>query len=730
MVPDAGLELMTGEIFISYRRTDEAWARLLHGLLQAEGVEAWYDAQVGAGQDWRGATAKALEASQIFVLLFSASAAQSREIAKELAAATLENKLIIPVRLENIAPKGAFLYELASRNWINAYENTEAKFAELAKGLAHLVRTGARDENVLPFDRSAGGQIAAPSRKGMGKPAFIATAAVVAIAAAAIATWLLWPQKHWTIENSRPFISTLALEDYPAFSPDGKMLAYTSGPEGGPRQIYVRSLSAGEGVKIAGDGYDDISPSWSSDGARLAYVAIKPGEPCHIMVAAVTAGEAREAGRCVRAETSSLSWQPGTSFVYSVERSGLKGDIIFRFNLDTGARQVVVAKPALRDFISGVRCSPDGKWLAYLLRSRRILLIDLASGREKELGSVSESGDWSASLAWTEDSGTVLTTISGLVGGSEITAHPLDGGAPYSVYTTAARAGNFATGGGLLALETDISRTSLARTSASPAAQPDIIDQASGLTWSPSFAPDGTLAFLSNRSGTNAIWLLKPGAAPAMLLDSGLSIITRVGFSPDGTKLVLVSDTTKNVTVKIITRTGASLSAFDMPSRGLGLPSWTLDSKAVLLFDRGPLRTMLIPIDNSAERRPFAPPHWVGIAIRKDGIFATRANEPGIWRIDGGIKQINSVYPASHDPPLAFLDDDVLVPDYSSGAVLRILAQPVSGGPSRAIAYAPGAVDGTSFVSGLAVNPITKEIVYTAQVLHDTNIDLLTLIRH
>ncbi len=66
---------------------------------------------------------------------------QSSDIAKELAAATLEKKLIIPVRLENIAPKGAFLYELASRNWVNAYEDTEAKLAELAKGLAHLVRT-------------------------------------------------------------------------------------------------------------------------------------------------------------------------------------------------------------------------------------------------------------------------------------------------------------------------------------------------------------------------------------------------------------------------------------------------------------------------------------------------------------------------------------------------------------------------------------------------------------
>src|SRR5882757_4079972 len=135
---------MAGEIFISYRRGEEALAGVLHRQLQGEGVEAWYDAHVGAGEDWRTATAKALQASQIFVLLFSENAAQSSDIAKELAAAVMEKKLIIPVRLQNISPKGAFLYELASRNWINAYEDTEAKLAELAKGLARLVRSGAR----------------------------------------------------------------------------------------------------------------------------------------------------------------------------------------------------------------------------------------------------------------------------------------------------------------------------------------------------------------------------------------------------------------------------------------------------------------------------------------------------------------------------------------------------------------------------------------------------------
>ena len=180
---------MAGEIFISYRRSDETWARLLHAHLRAEGVEAWYDAQVGAGQDWRTATAKALQNSHIFVLLFSRAAAESEDIAKELAAATFSRKLVVPVRIEDIQPTGAFLYELASRNWVNAFENTEAKLAELAHGLAKLVKEGVKDESILPFDRVAGGKA---------KPAWpvrnrltLAGAALVVVAAVAGSFWTL-----------------------------------------------------------------------------------------------------------------------------------------------------------------------------------------------------------------------------------------------------------------------------------------------------------------------------------------------------------------------------------------------------------------------------------------------------------------------------------------------------------------------------------------------------------
>jgi hypothetical protein len=136
---------MAGEIFISYRRADQAKAGLLYQLLKDRGVDAWYDALLDAGDDWRNKTANALVAASIFVLLFSKTAAQSDDISKELAAATFQKKTVIPVRLDDIHPEGAFLYELASRNWFDAFDNTEARLAVLADRLAALVK-GAPEE--------------------------------------------------------------------------------------------------------------------------------------------------------------------------------------------------------------------------------------------------------------------------------------------------------------------------------------------------------------------------------------------------------------------------------------------------------------------------------------------------------------------------------------------------------------------------------------------------------
>jgi Tol biopolymer transport system component len=695
------MRLMAGEIFISYRRADAAWARLLHSQLRAEGVEAWYDAQVGAGEDWRVATAKALEDSRLFVLLFSENAAQSSDIAKELAAAVLEKKHIVPVRLQNIAPKGAFLYELASRNWFNAYEDTEAKLAELAKGLAYLVHGGGQDDSALLLERAAAAPVPAA------------------------------PAPRWTVESSRPFVSTFALEGAPAFSPDGKMLAYTSGPDHMSRNIYVRNVARGDGIRITNDPYDDISPSWSSDGTRIAYIARKTGEPCRIMLTSVPAGEVREVARCAHAEISSVCWQPGTQFLYYFDHGQETLDLVFRLDLDSGARLQLPRKasnPMLG--LTHLECSPDGKSLLVVggvsASTFAMLIHDLASGEERILGKMIIAG----SATWTEDSRAVIASAASGIG-SQITAYPLDGSPSYRVYATATRVGRLAAGsGGLLALETDSSRENLARAVPAPRAQSDIIDAARGRSWSPSFAPDGTLAFLSNRSSTNAIWVMKPGAAPAMLFDAGLSPLFRLEYSPDGTRLAGAIGGPDSVTIKIFTADGGIVQSFDSPTLGTGAPTWTADGKNIVLFDKRVMGYVRIDIANPADRLSAAPPFW-SVIFHGEGTFAARFDKPGFWQIDKEPRLISSKYPGRWSQPAAFRGEDLLIPDFKAPDGARILAQPLAGGPDRVLAYAPGAqAVEYGLESKMAVNPKTGEIIYVAAVQGDTNIDLLSLVRH
>jgi hypothetical protein len=175
---------MAGEVFISYRRVDQDKARLLHALLKQRGVDAWYDGLLGPGDDWRHKTAQALEAAPIFVLMFSKVASESDDISKELAAATFSKKLVIPVRIENIKPSGAFLYELASRNWVDAWDDTEAKFADLADKLAALVRGGPAAD-VAAFTLGAPGpppKITPPPTSWFKQPAVLGGAGVLALA--------------------------------------------------------------------------------------------------------------------------------------------------------------------------------------------------------------------------------------------------------------------------------------------------------------------------------------------------------------------------------------------------------------------------------------------------------------------------------------------------------------------------------------------------------------------
>ena len=126
------------DIFISYRRSDRELVASVVRRLEARGVAVWYDADIEGGADWRETIVEALTNSDMLAIFFSEECNSSRQLKKELAVADALAKPVVPILIENTQPRGAYLYELADRNWIQAFPDPMAHMDELVDHLAML----------------------------------------------------------------------------------------------------------------------------------------------------------------------------------------------------------------------------------------------------------------------------------------------------------------------------------------------------------------------------------------------------------------------------------------------------------------------------------------------------------------------------------------------------------------------------------------------------------------
>src|SRR5689334_7140406 len=75
-----------------------------------------------------------------------------------------------------------------------------------------------------------------------------------------------------------PFATVEGFETSPAWSPDGKTVAY-SGEVDGVAQIFTRKLETPTAVAITKSANPCSSPFWSADGSRIFYLSGAEGPP-------------------------------------------------------------------------------------------------------------------------------------------------------------------------------------------------------------------------------------------------------------------------------------------------------------------------------------------------------------------------------------------------------------------------------------------------------------------
>ena len=85
----------------------------------------------------------------------------------------------------------------------------------------------------------------------------------------------------WKAGTPTAFLNTPANEASPAFSPDGKWLAYTSNESGTP-EIYVRPFPSGDDKRKISNG-GGVHPRWSQKKNELFYIVIGPQNPVMVV---------------------------------------------------------------------------------------------------------------------------------------------------------------------------------------------------------------------------------------------------------------------------------------------------------------------------------------------------------------------------------------------------------------------------------------------------------------
>src|SRR5215204_2946556 len=99
------LSIMAHDVFISYSARDKPTADAICESLEAQGIKCWIAPRdIPYGDLYSGAIIEAINASRIFILVFSSNSNTSNDVINEVERAFQNEILIIPFKVENVKP--------------------------------------------------------------------------------------------------------------------------------------------------------------------------------------------------------------------------------------------------------------------------------------------------------------------------------------------------------------------------------------------------------------------------------------------------------------------------------------------------------------------------------------------------------------------------------------------------------------------------------------------------
>ena len=602
--------------------------------------------------------------------------------------------------------------------------------------------------STAPADRSESERDSVAGRRRLDVP-FRAALAVLALIVIGMVAIVMRRQEsgaagvepRWQVADQRSITADPGPENFPRISPDGTRVAYSiRDADRHNAHVVQRLLTQSRVVRLAEPaGGSESYPVWSPDGSMIAF-ARRIGDECRVMVVPALGGPERLVDSCVAGSENYFSGAADARYLVTTRPTAPAGTdlAIMRVPIDGGAAERIAYDHSSTDLDLDPRYSPDGTQIAFRRGASPysdLFVMDARGGKVRQLTHLASR---IRGFDWTRD-GSALVFSSGHAGPQALYTVSLEDGRIEALGVQPAEYPSAARTSDTIVYEIPRMRTQLASIalgSVEEGVAPEMQDlvPSTGNDAAPTFSPvDDRLAFVSDRSGAQQLWLGDPANGEVFpLTESDEPTLRYPVWRPDGARLLITArgaSTGRLIEIDIATHTRRVLTAPDEDVR-YGVYGPRPGSYVAVVGDNGEGRE-LIQFESGSDgetSRLVLARDVARIDYDQAGgsVYFTRVTEGGLFRLDAHSGEetlvTRNINPAHIDGWLALAGHIFYIEAQAAGSSLVHDLDPATG-EDRVVATIPEPIADFNF----SVSHDRRRIVIVRVAAQDTDVGAITL---